>query len=379
MEHRGATSPGAVAVDDLRPVVEAEGPFATVLLGTDPAEANPRPRWEQRWKTVRRTLADAGTARPTLEHLDGAAAGAYRHGGAFYAVADAERLWVAESWPEPPRHEILRLAALPSLAPVLEQRQREVAHVVALVDRTGADIVSIERGGAAHDREVTGEDGPVIRKSAPGGWSQRRYHARAEESWAHTAREIADALVAAVDDVDAEVLVLAGDVREVALVQAELPARVGDLTHVVHGGRAAGTDEVARHHDVERLLRTAVADATVELLRKLREELGQHDRGVTGAAATVAALQQARVEALLVHDDPADTRTAWFGRAPTELGLDRDTAGFGTDDALREGRLVDVVLRSALGTGAQARIVPTAATVDDGLGAILRWAGPTAR
>jgi hypothetical protein len=374
MEHRGITPPGGVAVDDLRDVVSTDQPMVTVLLATGPVEANPGPRWAQRWKTVRRELERMGAEPAALTHLDDVAAEAYRRGSAFYAVADVDRVWVSESWPGPVRDELLRVGRLPSLAPLLARRQRRVPHVVALVDRQGADIVVVERDGDVQDDEVTGERGPVLRKSGPGGWSQRRYQDRAEESWARTAQDIADAIVADADRVDAEVIVVAGDVREVALVRDALPTRVADRVHVIEGGRAAGTDDGAREHEIERLLDTAVADATVALLRKLREELGQHDRGVVGSAPTFDALGKGQVEVLLVHDDPADDRTAWFGEAPTMIGVAPNDVA---DGAAAQARLVDVAIRAAIGTGAEVRVVPSVHALPDGLGGILRWAADT--
>jgi hypothetical protein len=369
----GATPFGNGPTDDLRPLVDGSTPVATVLLGTDPAEANPGPRWAQRWKTARRGLQGLGADPGALARLDDAADDAYRRGDAFYAVAGAERLWVAETWPGAVRHELLRWAVLPSLAPLLARRQREVPHVIALVDREGADVVTVERGGQAREQEVDGEHGAIIRKSAPGGWSQRRYQDRAEESWARTARGIAGVVTAAADRVDARLLVLAGDVRELQLVRDALPGRLHDRVHVVEGGRAAGTDESARTHEIDRLLDTAVADATVALLRKLREELGQHDRAVVGAASTMEALRRGQVEVLLAHDDPADERTAAFGTSITALAA--KSSVLDADERPRTGRLVDVLVRAAVGTGADVRIVPSVDALPDGTGAILRWSG----
>jgi peptide subunit release factor 1 (eRF1) len=371
MEHRGTTSFLRIPTDDLRPLVEGSAPMATVLLGTDPAEANPGPRWAQRWKTARRGLEGLGAHPGALARLDEAADDAYRHGDAFYAIADADRLWVAEEWPGPVRHEVMRWAPLPSLAPLLGRRQRQVPHVVALVDREGADVVTVERDGAAREREVDGEHGAVIRKSAPGGWSQRRYQDRAEESWARTARDIAEVVSAAADRVDARLVALAGDVREVQLVRDALPTRLTERVHVVEGGRAPGTDEAARTHEIDRLLDTTVADATVALVRKVREELGQHDRAVVGAEATMDALRKGQVEVLLVHDDPADERTAAFGQGATALAT--DASALPRDDRPQTARLVDVVVRAAIGTGADVRVVPSVHALPDGLGAILRW------
>jgi peptide subunit release factor 1 (eRF1) len=76
-----------------------------------------------------------------------------------------------------------------------------------------------------------------------------------------------------------------------------------------------------------RALVQLVAEDTAALVRKLREELGQHDRAVEGAAATLAALARGQVEVLLVHGDPDDDRTAWFGPEPTHVATTPDDLG----------------------------------------------------
>jgi len=107
------------------------------------------------------------------------------------------------------------------------------------------------------------------------------------------------------------------------------------------------------------------------------EELGQHDRAVVGTRETFSALQKAQVEVLLVHDDPADERTAWFGDTPTAVGAtggDLEPADLGVDPGAEcVGRLVDVAIWAAIGTGADVRAVPSVHALPDGLGAILRW------
>ena len=77
------------------------------------------------------------------------------------------------------------------------------------------------------------------------------------------------------------------------------------------------------------------------------------------------------VDTLLVHDDEDDDRSAWFGPEPNHLGLNiADLEAIGVTQP-RQARRVGVAVRAALGTGAAVRLVP-AATVRDGLGAILR-------
>ena len=116
-----------------------------------------------------------------------------------------------------------------------------------------------------------------------------------------------------------------------------------------------------------------MATDTVALLEKFREELGQDHRAADGPEATVAALAQAQVEVLLVHEDPDDDRRGYFGPDPTAVGLRAtDVAALGVDKP-SEAPLVDVAVRAALGTRAGIRVVPAGQAPTGGLGAILRW------
>jgi hypothetical protein len=121
-----------------------------------------------------------------------------------------------------------------------------------------------------------------------------------------------------------------------------------------------------------RLLDTVDAEETVALLERFKEELGQGAHAVDGPEETVEALQKANVHTLLVHDDPADGRTAWFGADPTHLALDEATVRAMGAEHPHPGRLIDVCLRAAYGTSAEVRVVPSA-VVTDALAALLRW------
>lgn len=80
-----------------------------------------------------------------------------------------------------------------------------------------------------------------------------------------------------------------------------------------------------------------------------------------------------QVEVLLLHDDPEDGRMAWFGPEPVHVATSpEDLRAMGVDDPQR-GRLGDVLVRAALGTGAGVRILPDAQDLTDGVGAVLRW------
>ena len=257
------------------------------------------------------------------------------------------------------------------IGPLLEWRQSQLVHVVALVDRTGADIFLFRPDHDEHV-EVVGDDDP-IHKSKAGGWSQKRYQQRAENTWKANAADVASELTDLVDREQPRLVAVGGDVRAVELLKEQLPARVLDLVGDIPGSRAPDGSVDAVVDDVTRLVATAVAADTTSLLAKFREERGQADRAVDGPAATLDALSKAQVEVLLVHADPQDARTAWFGPEAIPVATSAgDLNGLGLG-APKQGALVDVALRAALGTGAGIRMIPGAGGPSGGIGAILRW------
>lgn len=104
----------------------------------------------------------------------------------------------------------------------------------------------------------------------------------------------------------------------------------------------------------------------------LDEEVGQADRGRTGVAGTIAALNAAQVQVLLVRGDADDERTAWFCDEAVLAGARAGDLD-GLTDGIGEARLADVLIRSAL-AGAGAQMLAAGHDVPEGVGAILRWA-----
>lgn len=376
METPGTTPIGAVPaaeLDDLAAVFRGAAPFVSLYLAADPDEADAPHRLEVRWQNARRDLAGAGIAGELLDELERAVL-ADAHGGATVAViADAHGVRLVERLPEPPRREVAAVAALPRLGPIVEWRQSIVPHVVVLADRTGADLVAFA-GPDEVASDVAGGGGGPIRKVQAGGWSMRRFQERAENTWQDNAQDVAASVQGMVERVDAQLVVVAGDPRAVQLLRSALPPQVDALVHVVDGGRGRDGSAGAVAAETTTLAATATAAQSVALLRKLREERGQDDRAAVGVDDVLAALAAGQVEVLLLHDDPDDDRSAWFGPQLAQLGRDPGTvAAMGVDEP-EQGRLADVLLRGALGTGASVRYVPDVASLPDGVGAILRWA-----
>jgi hypothetical protein len=372
METSGVTPRVGVDTGDLAELATGPGPFLSVYLTTEAVVDNAAQRAEVRWRNVRDMLSREGAPEEVLAAVDPLVADAHHEGEGLAVVARADDAFHVEHHPRPPARDLARWAPLPSLLPLLAWRQSTPAHVVVAADRKGADIVAVRREGPNLRREAGGEDFPLSKVNA-GGWSQRRYEERAENTWAENAEDVARQVSALTERVGARLIVVAGDVRAVTLLRQALPAELVERLREAGGGRSADGSGDTLAAEVAELVDQAVAADTEAVLAKFREELGQADRAADGVDATLRALAASQVEILLVHDDPDDPSTVWFGDAPTVVATNpEDLRSMGVDTAA-EGPAVDVALRAALATGAAVRVVPRETAPTEGLGAILRW------
>jgi hypothetical protein len=146
---------------------------------------------------------------------------------------------------------------------------------------------------------------------------------------------------------------------------------VGQLVAEVDATRANDGSYPAR--DVDDVVASAVARETAALMRRVAD---QPSLASDGAEATFAALQEARVAVLLVQAHEDDTRDAWFGPAPATVALSEvDARRVSGGEPVERGRLVDVAVRAALGTGAAVHVLP-GNPAGDGFSAVLRWSEP---
>lgn len=374
MERAGSTPQVAADTTDLAELVAAPGPFLTVHLVTESEIDNAAQRSEQRWKPVRDEAATQGAPEAALAAVDPLVADAHLAGDGLIVVATPRGVAHVEHGPRlADDRDVARWAALPSLLQAVAWRQAAPGFVTVLADRQGAGLTGYRRTGPDLHREAGGEDYP-IRKPNAGGWSQRRYQERAQHTWERNAADAAEQVAALARRVDARLVVVAGDERAVTLLEEALPADLAERVHVVSGGRSADGSEAQFEEEARVAVELAVNADTDALLEKFREEAGQGDRAAAGPRDTLAALAMAAVDVLLVAPDgPDDARTAWFGPEPAQVAMTADDLrGMGVQ-APTEGRLVDVGVRAALGTGAGIRVVEAGADLDGGLAAVLRW------
>ena len=381
MESRGTLPAPALGADDAPDVAalfERSGPFVTVYLSTDPEVEQASQRSVAHWRNVRRDLEGQDAPGDALDAIEALVPDAHLEGNTLVAVADADGVALVRHGQEPITADRGLWTAVPAVGTLLEWQQSSPTHAVVLADRVGADVAIFTAHGEGGDAMLafgdTHTDDPVLRKTKPGGWSQRRFQQRAENSWDANMKAVAERMGKIAQIVDLRLVVLAGDVRAVPMLREHLPPHLADRIYEIEGQRAidGGIDAIA--DDVTRTVATAVASDTVAILEKFREERGQGDRAADGIAATLAALSEARVDTLLVHDDPSDSRECWF--APTgDVALAATDAvtikAQGVADPAK-GRLVDVAIRTAFRSGARVRVIPSAG-VTDGIGAILRY------
>ncbi len=353
-------------------LLDRPGPFLSVYLTTDARIDNASHHSQQRWKTMRADLEQQGAPPELLDRVEALVPDAHLAGQCLSALIAMDGTEVIEHHDEEPKADIGRWSQVPVLAPCLEWHQRAVPYVVVLADRTGADLVAVRRSGRAITAEVGDDDG-VIERNAPGGWSQKRYQRRAESTWDENARDVAAEVERLAQRVDARLVVVAGDVRAKQLLREHLAGPVAELVREVEGGRGADGSSDDLDAEIRPLVATVTASDTRAVLQRFREERGRLDRAADGPAATITALNEGRVDLLLVPGDVDDPATLWCGDAPVPIAASPVELGDLGVDVSYEAPLVDVLIRAALGTAAGVRVVPRASAPEDGIGALLRW------
>lgn len=380
MESSFAVSKMGLRPDDLGTLLGEPGPFLTLYLNTESAVPNAGQLSEKRWKSLRDQLSDAGVPDAVLEAVDPLVGEAHLSGQTLAVVAAPDGVRHVEHHPQPPHRDIVQWAALASVGPIIEWRQKQLPHIIVLADRSGADFI-VDRGDS-QDGGPAGRDqgeGDNVRSelevepsSVAGGTPRRNVH-RAENAWADNARTEADTLTKLVDACSPRVVVAAGDVRAVQLLKEAVPDRVKNMMEVVEGARSDPGVSDELNAEVGRQVASVSAEDTVSVLHQLRSHLGQGYGAAEGAQAVLDALRKSQVELLVFHDDPDDDRTAWFGPDPGQVAKTNTELEFLGVERPRRARLMDVALLGALGTGASVRFVPHGGGPSEDLGALLRW------
>jgi hypothetical protein len=336
--------------DDLRAFTNESDWFVTITIPAPSNLDDAQARFDVEWRNARRQLSD-GWADGELEQLDELISSVRHDDGASLIIVHARQgSTLIEVLDEPVAATTVQEGPLPRWATVIEARQRAIAHVVVEADRAGADLTAFDGGNVRATETVAGST-VHIHRGHPGGWSQRRFQQRAENTWENNARLVSDAVASLARKVDAQLVAVAGDVRAQTFILESLPADIADITVRIDAGSPEGIAG-----EVVRLLSTIVAERVTAAADLVRAGVPAGTASID-TSSIVDALREGRVGTLLVHDD---------GTA--------GTAGNDADPAWLDGaRLVDRAIVAALATDAEILVVPRLAMMDGPLAASMRW------
>jgi hypothetical protein len=369
-----------LSAEALHSMVGTPGPWVSVFLGLADLDAQGLPVDRAvRWQALASSL-HAQDAPPDVVAAVGDAVATEGPGpavlAAFATAGGPVRLFRV---PGLDQAGVAAYGTVPHVLPLLHWLEQHPAHVVVVTDRTGADIDAVDASGEHRSWSVIGPD-DEIERNAPGGWAglaQGRYQHRAEDSWRHNAASVADSVAGAVRDTGARVVVVAGDVRAVQLLEERVPADVRQKVAWRHigGGRSEDGSQRTRPARVAETVAGVVAEDTAALLTRFVEERAPGGVGVEGVPQTLQALSAGEVAELLLVPGALDGRMAWIGPRIGDVLPEEDGLPHGWPGPDLRAPLVDAVVRATLGTGARVRLVPAGepGSPADGLGALRRF------
>ncbi len=336
---------------DLLKLAESAERFATVALPSPSHFDDSAQRFDVEWKNARKELAETWDAED-LASIDDAVGGLSHDGGAAVVLIHGKgsKAPFIELLQDSVDHAVVHSDRLPRLATIIDGRQRSIPHVMVETDRTGADLTAFDGGDVVSTEQVEGETLHVHR-SAPGGWSQRRFQQRSENIWEENGGEVAESVAAMAQSVAARLIVIAGDSRSQGLVYDALPSELADITTLVEEGSPDGIAD-----RVVRLLSNAVAERVVEVSERVKAGMSS-GQASADPGEIFDALLEGRVDTLLVNDDDLDDPV---------LTEDHGDFPAGT-------RIIDAAIVGALRTDAAIVVVPNLSVMSGPIAATMRW------
>ncbi|WHT16912.1 Vms1/Ankzf1 family peptidyl-tRNA hydrolase [Crossiella sp. CA-258035] len=355
-----------------RELARATGPFATVYLDVSHDTTQAAKQIDLRWQSARASLAEQGADPPTLAALDRALTEALpavgRAGRAL--VAGGGKLWLDEPLRMPPPQPLTHYGALPDLGPLLAGRTPGIAHVVAVIDRTGADLRGFAADGSlAASPEVEGDRHPV-HKVGGGGLSHGHIQHRVEETWHANAKQVAEEIDRLVGELNAQLVVLAGEPKSRADVRDSLNHRCATIAVELSGASRADANEETVTEAVQSLVANIAAAHGREIEERFVQELNRPGgHAVSGLPEVTAALRMSTVDTLLMDPEAERAQQIWVGDQPTQLAVaQEELRDLGVPNPRPEPADA-ALLRATAATGAQLQMTPG---LRDGVAALLR-------
>lgn len=289
-------------------------------------------------------------------------------------VAAGDRVAVDAVVPGRPVRDESLFGPVPHLMPVVRALSGALSYAVVRADRAGADFEVVGPTGPAEQDDVDGGH-ELLHKVGGGGWSQRRYQARVEDSWEHNAAAVAQELERVVRTHRPDVVLVGGDGHAVEALTRHLDGDTLPLVVPVDGlSRSAGAHRESQDAAVREALAHQRAQAGGTVLEEFAEQVSTQQRAVEGLDAVVSALRRGQVERLLLNDDPTSTLQLWAGEQPLQLGLTEADSRDAGARSPQQARADAVIAWALLGSAAQATLVEEdELRLSGGIAALLRW------
>ena len=361
----------------LEPLYKQTGPFASVYLDTsrDSVIEDPDAAIELRWRRLRKALTSEGADQDSLT----AAAKAVgsdadipgTHGQAVFTAHG--RLALLDELPAPPARDTAHFGRLPDTLPLAVQHSPEIPYVVVYVHYSG--------------RHSTDAPGTVRIEAEIGVWPLTKvtpgHRLDAEipvTDWLNAAEVMGRELEGHARRIDAETVVVAGDVWARGILVRRLPTPLRGRVITIESPGESQPRRALLEHRLEGLFSGRMAEHDRSLLGAFLAQRAHHGASAEGLAPAVSALQRGRVKALFLNNHPESPVRLWAGPEPGQLALtEQELRSYGIQD-VREERADAVLTRALVGTRAELVLVPEQQVkLHEGVGVLLRYAEPGPR
>ncbi len=338
---------------DLRPLYDLPGPWISVYLDASRATERGAEEVGLRWRAARESLLGSGADPGRVDDIGRLVSGddtPGRHGLAVIANVRDDATHV-EQLSDPPLATSAELGPLPHVLPMLEQRGEQVSWLRVIVDRRGGEI---EQAVAGRRHRIESVERPEHRPIG-------------KENWDRNASDVADAALRLAEEAEADVLIVAGDVRARQLFVGELPRHWRERTLQTGWADELGADSQRLDETTHEAVREIAAARIEDALDRYRLR-SAHGSAEPGLAATVSALQRGIAEAVIVNPSTLDGVKLWVGPEPAYLAIDRSELlrlGVANPQPVAAG---DGLVRAIACTGAELYVVDE----PDFLGVLLR-------
>lgn len=370
-------------LSSLKPVFEASSPLYGALFDATRSEPDSQRELESRWSDLSNDLQRQEAPLEVIErlktlffeptHFPGL------H-GRLVVLADAVPV-LDMVLPSPPVASSAFYAAAPPLLAALSALESTVTALVVEVDRSGAFFTWLDSSHGKPVMECEDFDGghEVIHKVHSGGWSHRKLHARAEDSWERNAQACAEELLKLSKLHNPDLVILGGDVRARALVKKHLPA-VLSVWEIEGSRRNEGFLDPIFESRIKALMDDFRLKRRIQGADRFSQALSSH-QAVTGLGPTLESLRLGQVEVLVLAVDEFGVPklnfegvNLWVSSDPRQVALRHSDLSASASLGITEMPADAALVRALLAEDASCIFISSdTISLEDSVGAILRW------